>query len=131
MLHGDCMLAEGDPLAVFKQAFDRACETRTLFGYLDHPFSERYQYGWTDEASRIGAHQELIGYIRSKAPGTVFLSENNALDFLIAKSEWQVVQQGEHFELQPPSTEKAISTLVPTLEYAGQQFEARAGRVPA
>jgi hypothetical protein len=131
MLHGDCMLAEGDPLAVFKQAFDRACETRTLFGYLDHPFSERYQYGWTDEASRIGAHQELIGHIRSKAPGTMFLSENEALDFLIAKSEWQVLQQGEHFELQPPSTEKAISTLVPTLEYAGQQFEARAGRVPA
>ncbi|KXB30120.1 polysaccharide deacetylase [Dechloromonas denitrificans] len=131
MLHGDCLLAEGDPLAVFKQAFDRACETRTLFGYLDHPFSARYQYGWPDETTRIAAHRALVDYIRIKAPGTLFLSENDALDFLLAKSEWQVVQHDEYFELQPPSTAKAFSPLLPTIEYAGKQFEAVAGRLPA
>jgi hypothetical protein len=129
MLHGDCMLAEGDPLAVFKQAFDRACETRTLFGYLDHPFSERYQYGWADETARIAAHRALIDHIRTYAPSTLFLSENDALDFLLAKSEWQVVQRDEGFELQPPLAAKALSPLVPTVEYAGRQFEARAGRL--
>ncbi|MBM3336106.1 MAG: polysaccharide deacetylase [Betaproteobacteria bacterium] len=129
MLHGDCMLARGDPLAIFKQAFDRACETRTLFGYLDHPFSARYKYGWTDEASRIEVHQALVAYIRSHAPGTLFLPENEALDFLLAKSEWKILQQGVHFELQPPAVAKAFSPLVPTLEYAGQQLETRAGRV--
>src|SRR5690606_27172436 len=52
MLHGDCLLEAGDPLAIYKMAFDQALETRSLFGYLDHPFSERYQYGWVDEESR-------------------------------------------------------------------------------
>lgn len=130
MLHGDCMLAEGDPLAVFKQAFNRASETGTLFGYLDHPFSERYQYGWADEATRVAAHRALIEHIRTHAPDTLFLSENDALDFLLAKSEWQVVQGDDGFELQPPLATKAISQLVPTLEYAGKKFEGRAGRLP-
>ena len=129
MLHGDCLLDEGDPLAVFKQAFDRACETRTLFGYLDHPFSQRYQYGWIDEDSRIRAHQKLIEYIRSQAPSTLFLSENEALDFLLTKSEWNFIQKDNYFELQPPSNENAISQLVPSFEFAGIQLEARAGRI--
>lgn len=131
MLHGDCMLADGDPLFVFKQAFDRARETRSLFGYLDHPFSERYQYGWADEASRVFAHQNLISHIRSKAPGTLFLSENDAMDFLLAKSEWLVFQHEGYFELQSPTALIAISSLVPTIEYGGKQSEARAGMMPA
>ena len=131
MLHGDCLLDDGDPLAVFKQAFDRARETRTLFGYLDHPFSQRYQYGWTDEATRIKTHQKLIEYIRSQAPSTLFLSENEALDFLLAKSEWNVIQQGDYFELQPPLPGKTFSRLAPSVDYAGIQFGAWAGRVPS
>lgn len=130
MLHGDCMLAEGDPLAIFKQAFDRAHEVHTLFGYLDHPFSRRYQYGWTDEAERVAAHRTLVDYVRTQVPGTLFLSENDALDFLLAKSEWQVTQCDDGFALHPPLAANAISTLVPTLEYAGKRFEARAGRLP-
>lgn len=86
MLHGDCMLAEGDPLAVFKAAFDRASETRTLFGYLDHPFSERYAYGWPDEATRIQAHRDLITHIRASAARPLFLDENCAMDFLRARA---------------------------------------------
>jgi hypothetical protein len=131
MLHGDCMLADGDPLAVFKQAFDRARETYSLFGYLDHPFSERYQYGWADESSRISAHQDLIEHIRTKAPGTLFLSENDAMDFLLAKSEWQVIERNGNFELNPPTSLSVINGLVPTIEYEGHQFKAAQGRVRA
>lgn len=82
MLHGDCMLSGEDPLAIFKKAFDQAMDTHTLFGYLDHPFSERYQYGWQDEDSRIAAHIGLISYIRSRSVNPLFISENTALDFL-------------------------------------------------
>ena len=131
MFHGDCMLAEGDPLAVFKQAFERARQTSTLFGYLDHPFSERYQYGWGDEPSRILAHQDFIKHIRSKAPRCLFISENDAMNFLLAKSEWQVFQNDGCFELRPPESLNTISPLLPTIEYGGKQFEAKAGRVPA
>lgn len=131
MLHGDCMLSEGDPLFIFKQAFDRAYETCTMFGFLDHPFSERYQYGWSDETSRIRVHQDLIEHIRLKAPETLFLSENDALDFLLAKSKWLVVQKDEDFELTLSMTSKVISSLSPTVEYEGNQFKAQEGMVRA
>jgi peptidoglycan/xylan/chitin deacetylase (PgdA/CDA1 family) len=102
MLHGDCMLAEGDPLAMFKRAFDFAHDTRTLFGYLDHPFSPRYQYGWIDEASRIEAHEQFIAYIRSRAQAPVFMTEAGALDFLKFKSQTQVIEEDGGFRVLAP-----------------------------
>lgn len=103
MLHGDCMLAAGDPLAVFKRAFDLAYDSRTLFGYLDHPFSPRYQYGWTDEASRIEAHEQFIEYIRGRAQKPVFMTEAGALDFLKFKSQVQVIEEDGGFRILTPN----------------------------
>lgn len=97
MLHGDCMLAEGDPLRIFKAAYDRAYETQTLFGYLDHPFSLRYQYGWRDEAQRIEAHQGLIAHIRARAAQPLFMDEIQALDFLRARAAIRLSQEGEGY----------------------------------
>lgn len=128
MLHGDCLLAGGDPLAISRQAFDRAAETGTLFGYLDHPFSARYQYGWTDEASRIAVHREFIAHIRKSAPGVRFLSEGEAMDFLLAKSQWQVLSDQGEYRLCAPDMAGA-SELSPAVEYCGRRFVARAGRL--
>ncbi|MDR3213582.1 MAG: polysaccharide deacetylase family protein [Azoarcus sp.] len=128
MLHGDCMLAADDPIAIFKSAFERAKETRTLFGYLDHPFSARYQYGWRDEAARIAAHRDFVAYIRRNAPDTLFLSENDALDFLRLKSECEVLENEVEglFTLRIPDSE---NKLAPIVEYAdanitGKEFPA-------
>ncbi|QGZ54010.1 polysaccharide deacetylase family protein [Paraburkholderia acidiphila] len=118
MLHGDCMLASGDALAVFKEAFDLARETRTLFGYLDHPFSPRYEYGWTDEAVRIAAHEQLIAHIRSRAVKPIFLDENAALDFLGAKASIQVVEDGDAFRFIAPRA--SSNALVFAVEYRGE-----------
>lgn len=118
MLHGDCLLASGDALAVFKQAFDLAFETRTLFGYLDHPFSSRYQYGWTDEAVRIDAHEKLIAYIRARARKPIFLNENAALDFLAAKASLQVIEDGSAFRFIMPA--EAANDLPLAVEYRGE-----------
>jgi hypothetical protein len=128
MLHGDCMLEGGDPLAISRQAFDRAYETGTLFGYLDHPFSSRYQYGWPDENTRIQAHQDLIAHIRSRAPNVRFLSENEAMDFLQDKSAWQVFGGDAGYELRY-TRESARSALPVAVEYAGQRFAAVQGGV--
>lgn len=125
MMHGDCMLNEGDPLAVFKQAFDRAFETHTLFGYLDHPFSERYQYGWSDEASRIETHRQFVAYIRRKASNPIFFNENDALDFLRMKSETSIVNEGSDFKVETPAlcNEKVVNHSL-TVEFKGKYFEA-------
>jgi len=102
MMHGDCMLAEGDPLAVFKAAFNRALETRTLFGFLDHPFSERYAYGWPDETVRIQAHRDLIAHIRSKASSPRFMDEREAMDFLRARAAIRLCPTATGFETNLP-----------------------------
>ncbi|MCX5539968.1 polysaccharide deacetylase family protein [Paraburkholderia sp. CNPSo 3076] len=118
MLHGDCMLESGDALAVFKEAFDLACESRTLFGYLDHPFSPRYQYGWPDEAVRSDAHEQLIAYIRARAARPIFLDENAALDFLAAKASLQVVEDGAAFRFV--ASRGGANTLPFGVEYRGE-----------
>lgn len=86
MLHGDCMLTNGDPLMIFKKSFDYAKNSHTFFGYLDHPFSARYQYGWQDEKTRILAHQYLIQYIRETTEKPIFMNECQALDFIRNKT---------------------------------------------
>ncbi|AOJ09083.1 polysaccharide deacetylase family protein [Burkholderia mayonis] len=103
MLHGDCMLNGADPLAVFKRAFDLAYATRTLFGYLDHPFSPRYQYGWPDEATRIDAHERFVAYIRATAAKPLFLHEEAALDFLRFKTSVRVMRTRDAFWAELPA----------------------------
>jgi len=117
MLHGDCMLAEGDPLLMYKQSFDQAFETQTLFGYLDHPFSERYAYGWLDEQSRIQVHRELIQYIQERAVNPIFLNEDMALDFLSYKSKYEIIECGGVFAV---SNENPDSELKVAIEYSGK-----------
>ncbi|MDE1182994.1 polysaccharide deacetylase family protein [Paraburkholderia sp.] len=120
MLHGECMLAQGDPLAVFKQAFDFALETRTLFGYLDHPFSRRYAYGWSDEVSRAVAHEQLIAYIRSRVANPLFVDEETAMDFLRARSLTQIVLEGGAVRAWNPTG--VTSPLTLGVELAGERM---------
>ncbi len=53
MLHGDCP-------ANYSESLHHHCQARAVFGYLDHPFSARYQYGWASEAARLAAHRTLL-----------------------------------------------------------------------
>ncbi|CAB3637656.1 polysaccharide deacetylase family protein [Paraburkholderia rhynchosiae] len=137
MLHGDCMLKDGDPLAIFKQAFDYAYATNTLFGYLDHPFSERYTYGWGDEAQRIDAHESFIAYIRSKARKPLFFHEEAALDFLKFRSLAQVVGDGREFRVLTPASSETLTSaasaaasmpLTLGVEFRGAHVQVQAGK---
>lgn len=125
MLHGDCLLAGEDPLAVYKLGFDLAFETNTMFGYLDHPFSSRYQYGWQDEASRVNFHRAFIHYIQSKANKPIFLSQTDALGFIQDKMFWQVEIQSNGYELSHHSMQPM--KLRPQVEYRGHYYLAEIG----
>jgi hypothetical protein len=126
MLHGECMLKEGDPLAIFKQAFDLAYATNTLFGYLDHPFSERYAYGWPDEASRIEAHEQFIAYIRSRAQQPLFMHEDAALDFIRFRSLTQIIEEDGRFRVLTPSSKATPFRL--GVEFRGAHVQVEAGK---
>lgn len=89
MLHGDCVPKDGDPIAIPKQAFLNAAQSGTFFGYLDHPFSERYDYGWGGEERRLAIHATYLDFISdysAKRP-TLWLNEDATLDWFAAKSQ--------------------------------------------
>ena len=96
MLHGECMLSEGDPLAMFKTAFDIAQRSGTFFGYLDHPFSARYAYGWDSEDQRAQAHVGLIEHIRQTGQRVCWANATDAMDFLHHRAHSRVhIDQGQ------------------------------------
>jgi hypothetical protein len=64
MLHGDCHRRTGSE--VYRRSFANHLRARSIFGYLDHPFSARYQYGWDGEEQRREAHGELLQVFRSE-----------------------------------------------------------------
>lgn len=98
MLHGDCMLAAGDPLRIYKEAYDIAKRSKTFFGYLDHPFSERYAYGWPNEESRLVAHADLILYMKSSGK-ILSANQSDSLAFLKACADVDCSEQERTFRL--------------------------------
>jgi hypothetical protein len=91
MLHGDCMLANGDPLRIYREAFQTARAAGQFFGYLDHPFSPRYSYGWSSEADRLGKHADFLDFMKNDCAGEVlFVNEDTCLDFMRAKAATEI-----------------------------------------
>jgi hypothetical protein len=81
MLHGDCFRRYGNSIDAYRESLDAHLAAGAIFGYLDHPFSARYQYGWLDESTRLGAHRALIEHIQ-RTPGIWWASIVEVLDFL-------------------------------------------------
>jgi hypothetical protein len=119
MLHGDCMLMGEDPLAIFKDAFELAKLSRTFFGYLDHPFSERYQYGWASECQRVAMHEQFVGYIQQQE-NVLFMNENDAMDFLHDRAS--VMIGGTHKGISLKRTIKPKSNYLQSAEYGGETY---------
>lgn len=108
MLHGDVLLS------VIKQSVSNAVKGNIMFAYLDHPFSERYQYGWESEASRLEAHASLINYIK-KINNVLFVNENELLDFVVMRSRLRLsIDDGK---VIINNIEAGISEYIPSIEY--------------
>jgi hypothetical protein len=95
MLHGDCLLPGRDPISIYKQAFRIAQATGQFFGYLDHPFSERYTYGWADEAERRLIHGDFLDFMSAECAHArgplLFVNEETCLDFMLEKADTSIV----------------------------------------
>ncbi len=93
MLHGDCLLADGDPIRIYKEAFRQAKACGQFFGYLDHPFSPRYAYGWASEPDRVAVHAAFLDFMRAECGDApmLFVNEETCLDFMRAKDATEIV----------------------------------------
>jgi hypothetical protein len=86
MLHGDCYHRYGNNIDPYKKSFESHLKAESIFGYLDHPFSSQYAYGWSTEEERLAAHAEVIAYV--KAHQNIWLCNlNDCLDFIVKKSK--------------------------------------------
>src|SRR5437016_469213 len=80
-------------IRIYKEAYRIAQATGQFFGYLDHPFSDRYAYGWASEAERQRIHGELLDFMDvecTQAP-LLFVNEETCLDFMLEKSDTGIV----------------------------------------
>ena len=89
MMHGDCFHRYGNSIAPYLETFRYQHSCQSIFGYLDHPFSSEYQYGWLTESERLAAHQELIREMKS-VDGIWFCNLNECLDFCHKRARTQV-----------------------------------------
>jgi hypothetical protein len=86
MLHGDCLGETGDPLDIPKKALAAASRGRSLFGFLDHPISPRYDYGWGGLDRQLSTHEAFLDHIAEVYPHACWFSANQALDWIAAKA---------------------------------------------
>lgn len=85
MLHGHTISTNSNLAETYISSFDLSLKSNRFHGYLDHPFSERYQYDWISEQQRLSVHDALIKHMKSHN-NILYLNENDALDFLISRS---------------------------------------------
>jgi hypothetical protein len=94
MLHGDCLLAGDEPLRIYHQAFRMARMSGQFFAYLDHPFSQRYSYGWANEPERMRTHEKFLDFMESDCAEVgplLCVNEDTCLDFIRGKAAIEIV----------------------------------------
>ena len=116
MLHGDCMLNNRDPLAIYKEAFEQAKSGHIFFGYLDHPISQRYAYGWENEERRVTIHKEFIHHIL-RSGDVLSCSQDDAMDFLRFKAAVTVTLSCREKRIESPAYLQSKWRIA--VEYAG------------
>ena len=120
MLHGDCLLnSDNDSLVMYKQCAKYTINSGAAFGYLDHPFSERYQYGWLSEEQRLSVHYDWIGYLKSFG-NVFFVNEIKLLEHIRKKSNTQIWLEEE---VVKSITEKDLAGFPLAYEYKGAVYQ--------
>lgn len=100
MLHGDCIHHAGRGLEVYRRALESALAGRGLLGYLDHPQSATYQYGWTDIEEQVTTHQEWLDIL---ARHHLWRPDpRRALDFTLRRSRSALRTDGGRVVLDAP-----------------------------
>ena len=98
MMHGD-IHPLSDKIDNYKKSFLISYKNKRAFGYLDHPFSQRYSYGWKNEKLRLNAHRKFLKFIKKKS-NIIFLNQNDFMNFLYTKSQINITMDTSHFNIK-------------------------------
>lgn len=116
MIHGD-ILKTNEDLKRYYEIIDQYKNSRTIFGYLDHPLSKRYSYGWKNEETRIHFHKKIINYLKKKK--FTFLSIIEVFRFIKNKNKIKIHILNKGFLI----TKNSKENLLYAIEYKGKFFK--------
>lgn len=123
MLHGDCLLQDNDDLNTYFESYQLALASNSIYGYLDHPFSKRYSYGWKNEQERVNAHSDLITHIKEATKKPLFLSEDSVMNFLLEKSRIHVEYKSDKISFKKSSLDSPCSKYSFRIEYKNSSYQ--------
>ena len=83
MLHGDVIKNKQDAKMYAKKIIDYM-SLGYSFGYLDHPISDRYNYGWNSLSIQAETHEEILSHLIDS--DFLYVSENEAICRGVAKN---------------------------------------------
>ena len=87
MVHGDC-LTEKRSLDDYLNNFYYFSKIGYSVGFLDHPISKRYDYGWKEPQRQINTHKQIIEFLLFK--NIKFISQREIFERLKAKDELNI-----------------------------------------
>ena len=100
MIHGDCYHGYGNSITPYKECLDMFVEAHGIFGFLDHPLADSYQYGWVSLDEQVNVHEEFLDYALS-LEDIWFCNLSDALDFeyLKARECLNILSKGKKEEI--------------------------------
>jgi len=118
MVHGDCYHRAGNKIDIYLESFRMHYLANSIWGYLDHPFSDAYQYGWYSEEERIGVHAAILDYVRGY--GNIwYCNEGECLDFILKRSSIALaVKDGNVYA----GWDERIPGPLPMIRYNGKHY---------
>ena len=87
MVHGDC-ITDKRSIDDYLNNFYLFSQIGYSMGFLDHPISKRYDYGWNNQQRQINAHKQIIEYLLLK--DISFISQKEIFERLKAKDELNI-----------------------------------------
>tara|TARA_Y100001933_G_scaffold621_1_gene607 strand:- start:283 stop:1143 length:861 start_codon:yes stop_codon:yes gene_type:complete len=87
MLHGDC-LSSTRPIDDYLKNFSLFSKIGYSIGFLDHPISKRYDYGWNNHQRQIDTHKKIIEYLLSR--NIKFVNQREIFERLKAKDDLKI-----------------------------------------
>lgn len=117
MLHGDC-LTKTRKVDSYLNAFSLYSNLGFSIGYLDHPISKRYDYGWINFERQIKTHQQIIEYLTNK--NIKFIGQKELFQRFAAKEKIQIktINKNDFYSLEIQNESKVCLSIT----FGGERF---------
>ncbi|MAN34781.1 MAG: hypothetical protein CMF89_00030 [Candidatus Marinimicrobia bacterium] len=117
MIHGDC-LTKTRKIDSYLNTFSLYSNLGFSTGYLDHPISERYDYGWINFERQVKTHQQIIEYLLNKK--IKFIGQKELFQRFAAKEKIKIkiINQNDFYSLEI----KNENNICLSIKFGGKRF---------